>query len=186
MAFAGGMDRAVAVVALIVLLLPSYGVAQSTKYKKGAAVPLFANKVRLPPASTRAFLCACAYAALCGQGRWWLRLQLTGCFRAGTRERVARNAAAPGSGSGGAGAETEEHLCTDFLFLRTSAVRQLLLHYRIRPDLRCAVPVHALLGVTCLVSSWCSRRLRNDHVRARDGAEMDGEAPALPVEACWR
>ena len=45
-----GAARAVGVVALITLLLPSYGAAQSTKYKKGDAVPLFANKVRPPPA----------------------------------------------------------------------------------------------------------------------------------------
>ena len=48
--------RAVGAVALVALLLPSYGAAQSTKYKKGDAVPLFANKVRPPPASSRAFL----------------------------------------------------------------------------------------------------------------------------------
>ena len=36
--------RAAAAVALV--LLPSFGAAQSTKYKKGDAVPLFANKVR--------------------------------------------------------------------------------------------------------------------------------------------
>jgi hypothetical protein len=48
------MVGAVGAVALSALLLPSYGAAQSTKYKKGDAVPLFANKVRPPPASSRA------------------------------------------------------------------------------------------------------------------------------------
>ena len=40
----GRLRAALALVALV--LLPSFGAAQSTKYKKGDAVPLFANKVR--------------------------------------------------------------------------------------------------------------------------------------------
>jgi hypothetical protein len=37
--------KAVSVVFFLALLLPSPGAAQSTKYKKGDQVPLFANKV---------------------------------------------------------------------------------------------------------------------------------------------